>query len=59
MPRCAVTEVMRTPSRPQGTTHSKGCRSLATLTAKPWVETPFWTWTPSEAILRSPTHTPV
>ena len=54
-----VIEVIRTPSRPQGTTHSNGWRSLSTLTAKPCVVTPRATWTPIDAILRSPTHTPV
>ena len=59
MPVSLVTEVMRTPSRPQGTTHSNGCRSLSTLMAKPWVVTPRETWTPIEPILRSSTQTPV
>ena len=54
-----VTDVIRTPSRPHGTTHSNGCRSLSTLTAKPWVVTPRETWMPIEAILRSSTQTPV
>ena len=58
-PVSLVTEVMRTPSRPHGTTHSNGCRSLSTLIAKPWVVTPRETWTPIEPILRSSTHTPV
>ena len=47
------------PGRPQATTHENGCRSFSTLTAKPWVVTPRATCTPIEAILRSPTHTPV
>src|SRR3954468_4718218 len=54
-----VTEVMRTPSSPHGTTHSNGWRSLSTLIAKPCVVTPRETWTPIEPILRSSTQTPV
>ncbi len=58
-PLSRSSEVIRTPSSPQGTTHSNGCRSFWTLTANPCVVTPFETCTPIEAILRSPTHTPV
>ncbi len=52
-------EVMRTWSMPQGTIHSKGVRSLSTLTARPCVETPPETRTPIEAILASPAQMPV
>ena len=52
-------EVIRTSGSPQATTHSKGCRSLSTLTAKPCVVTSRATCTPIEAILRSPSQTPV
>ena len=58
-PVSLVIDVMRTPSRPHGTTHSNGWRSLSTLMAKPCVVTPRETWTPIEPILRSSTHTPV
>ena len=63
-PNSRQSEVIRTPSIPQGTTHSNGCRSLLTLMAKPWVVTPRLTWTPIEPILRPsggppPTQTPV
>ena len=50
---------MRTSGRPQGTTHSKGCRSLSTLTAKPCVVTSRERCTPIEAILRSAVQTPM
>ena len=53
------TEVMRTPSIPQGTTYSNGWRSLSTLIAKPCVVTPRDTCTPIDPILRSPAQTPV
>ena len=52
-------EVILTPSSPQGTIHSNGCRSQSTLIAKPWVVTPRETWTPIEPIFASPAHTPV
>ncbi len=55
----AAIEVIATSGSPQATTHEKGSRSLSTLIANPCVETPRETWTPSEAILRSSTHTPV
>src|SRR3954452_21576588 len=54
-----MSDVMRTPSSPHGTTHSNGCRSFWTLTAKPWVVTPLETCTPIDAILRSSAQTPV
>ena len=54
-----VTDVMRTSGSPQATTQLNGCRSLSTLTAKPWVVTPRETCRPIEAILRSSIHTPV
>ncbi len=58
-PSSRQTDVMRQSSIPQGTIHSKGCRSLLTLIAKPWVVMPRRTWTPIEPILRSPAQTPV
>ena len=66
-PSSRVSEVIRQASIPQGTTHSNGCRSLATLTARPWVVIPRRTWIPIEPILRAspagggsaPTQTPV
>src|SRR6266436_6750008 len=63
-PSSRHSDVIRTPSIPQGTTHSNGCRSLLTLTANPWVVTPRLTCTPIEPILRPfggrpPTQTPV
>ena len=53
------TDVICTPSSPQGTTQPNGARSLSTLIAKPCVVTPRATCTPIEAILRSPAQTPV
>ena len=52
-PRSAATEVIRAASIPHGTTQSNGCRSLLTLTARPWVETPRLTWIPIEPIFRA------
>ena len=54
----ARSEVMVTSGSPQATTEVNGARSFSTLTAKPWAETPWEMWMPTEAILRSPTHTP-
>ena len=54
----AAIEVICTSGSPQATTHVNGSRSLVTLTAKPCEETPWEMCTPTEAILRSPTHTP-
>ena len=39
-------------------THSNGCRSLLTLTERPWVVTPRLTWTPIEPILRGSADEP-
>ncbi|MBV9943874.1 MAG: hypothetical protein JO262_17230 [Solirubrobacterales bacterium] len=58
-PVSSISEVIRTPSRPQGTIQLKGSRSSSTLTANPCVLTPRDRCTPIEAILRSSTHTPV
>ena len=52
-------DVIRTPSIPHGTIHSKGWRSHSTFTAKPCVVTPRETCTPIEAILSPPTQIPV
>jgi hypothetical protein len=54
----ARSEVICTSGRPQATTQPNGARSFSTLTAKPWALTPCEMCTPTEAILRSPTHTP-
>jgi hypothetical protein len=54
-----ITEVMRTPSSPQGTIQLNGWRSFSTFTANPCVVTPRATCTPIDAIFRSSTHTPV
>ena len=52
-PSSRLSEVTRQPSIPQGTIHSKGCRSLLTLIARPWVVTPRLTCTPIEPIFRA------
>ena len=52
-PRSAATDVIRAASIPQGTTQSKGWRSLLTLIARPWVVIPRLTWMPIEPILRA------
>ena len=54
-----ASDVICTSGRPQATTQPKGSRSFSTLTAKPCVEMPREMCTPSEAILRSSTQTPV
>jgi hypothetical protein len=58
-PVSRTSEVICTSWRPQGTIQPNGARSFSTLMAKPCVVTPRATWTPIEAILRSPTQTPV
>src|SRR5581483_7122739 len=45
----AASEVICTPGSPQATTQENGSRSFSTLTAKPCVEIPRETCTPSEA----------
>ncbi len=52
-PSSRLSDVIRAASIPQGTIHSNGCRSLLTLIAIPWVETPRLTWMPIEPILRA------
>jgi hypothetical protein len=54
-----ISDVIWTPSSPQGTIQLNGCRSFSTFTAKPWVVTPRATCTPIETIFRFSSHTPV
>ena len=58
-PVSATSDVICTPSSPHGTIQLNGSRSLSTFTANPCIETPRERWTPIDAILRSPTQTPV
>ena len=53
-PSSRASEVIATPSIPQGTIHSNGCRSLLTFTASPCVVTPRLTCTPIEPIFALP-----